>query len=143
MPSAPATPSHTRRAATQLRRAASRARAGTTMARLMWALALALALLAVQGEARIHLVGHAGELLQGGSATDLAEGDGEHLAGACLECLALTGVDMPLSGLSPARTHHATLLRPPAAAALPAPDAPPLRPRCRAPPQPSLSVLLA
>mgnify|MGYP000878855303 CR=1 FL=1 len=60
-----------------------------------------------------------------------------------LSGLALTGIDLPLGGLSPARTHHATLLRPPEAAALPAPDAPPLRPRCRAPPLPSLSALLA
>ncbi|MCV2217248.1 hypothetical protein [Thauera sp. Sel9] len=119
------------------------------MARLTWALALALALLAVQGEARIHLIGHAGELLQGGNAGSMpgtsgeAESDGEHVAGACLECLALSGIDMPLGGPSPARTHHAAMLRPPEAAALPVPDASPLRPRCRAPPTSSPSALLA
>jgi len=121
------------------------AQAGRGAARLTWALALILILLVVQAQAQAHLLGHAGALLRGdglsgqpiqpGSAGKNEDhgGDG-HAASACLECLALSGIDMPLGGSAAAPAHGAAALQPPGADTLPAPDAPRLRPRCRAPP---------
>ncbi len=120
--------------------AAPWARVGSAMVRAIWALALALALLVVQSEGSFHLLGHAGELLQGKYAASIpglsggAENDDGYVADVCLQCLALSGVDTPLAGSSPARAHHATTLRPAVTAALPAPGLSLLRPRCRAPP---------
>ena len=118
---------------------------GGIVARVLWALILALALFAVQTQAQAHLVGHAGEMLRGESASSAAgqtEHDHDHIA-ACLDCLALTGVDLPLGGHSPADLRQTAALPLPDAAPLPSPDAPPPRPRCRAPPRPSLFFPLA
>ena len=132
-----------------LRSGAPRARPANAMARLLWSLALALALLAVQGQAQLHLIGHAGESLQGEGASkapatfDQTESDGEHLAAACLECLALAGVDTPLGNPAAGRCHPPTALRSAQTASIPAPGAPPLQPRCRAPPASPLFAPLA
>ncbi|ENO88254.1 hypothetical protein [Thauera linaloolentis] len=117
-------------------------RAGRIAARLAWALALALALLGVQALAQAHLLGHATDALQdratmsdktGDAGQDPRGSDDDH-ASACLECLALIGIDMPLGGSAAVAGHAAASLRQPAAALLPSPDALLPRPRCRAPP---------
>lgn len=110
-------------------------------ARLAWALALTLALLGAQAHAQAHLLGHAADALQhrallpgdaGGTAP--APHDGGDHASACLDCLALLGIDMPLGGGGAAPGHAAASFRQPAGERLPSPDALLPRPRCRAPP---------
>lgn len=104
--------------------------------RLFGRLLLALALVLAQGGALTHFVGHFADVPHGraGQSDTLRDDGPADLPGACADCLALAGIDLPLDG----GHSHAPFVAAPHAlpkggAATPA-QAAALPPRCRAPP---------
>lgn len=103
---------------------------------------MALALLAVQTAAQMHLIGHAADIPRGAAGTGQAamaglpddDTGGDHAAAACLECLALSGIDLPLGAAPTVKAPGAAARQPLHTDTPPSPDGPLPRPRCRAPP---------
>lgn len=101
-------------------------------------LCLALALVLVQGGALTHVVRHTAELSASRNGPDArfdTDEGARHLA-YCVDCLSLSGIDLPLSGHGDHAFGIGASLAPSVfrSADLPARDG--LAPRCRAPPPP-------
>lgn len=118
-------------------RPARRRGAGNGARLLIGQLLLALALVLTQAGALAHVVGHLADVPAAPASHDdsLRNDEGPaDLFAVCAECLALSGIDLPLGDSGQHAAFSAARFATPACATTAPPPAVVLRPRCRAPP---------